>query len=464
MLPFTTVTCRRFSLALVGLLGPAACGGNSAQAPDAAPVSVDAPTSVDAAGNHPPARVIAGGGIGDGAIDGVVNVYVIDDATRAPVVGAAVTVGSTTGQTDAHGLFVAPGVHGAQTIAVKAVSYRSELWIGANGANVTFDVHPEVTPPPPSANLSGTINGFAGITVATNHVKAALISYSQDEALSDAANNLTTANGQNICVDLTSPTCAFTVTTRTGHVALLAAIYDRDTKGTTTPTDDTQALIGWAVKPGLTVADGVNQTGITLDLVPAGQLATLTADLGTPPPLATIGGLVGVELGGDGTLQLSQLVTPAAPTVLAPSTGAFASASYRLTGIATDGATATTRQSFVIRRGLLGPTLAAGTWLAPPTAVSATRTSATFTPSVGAKVHTASFKQTVQNVVHDLINVTIFDATTTIAVPTAISLPAAGTIDYSVGAIAADLDPTNFALDTDRTKLNGSAEQRGQIL
>src|SRR5947199_4808107 len=108
------------TFALLGLFA-ASCGGN-----DSAPMP-DAPS-----GNHPPPRVIPGGGIGDGAIDGVVNLYVIDDVTRSPVANASVAVGGMTGSTDATGLFVADGLTGPQTIAVKASGYKSELWIGAN--------------------------------------------------------------------------------------------------------------------------------------------------------------------------------------------------------------------------------------------------------------------------------------------------------------------------------------------
>src|SRR6476646_9847198 len=64
----------------------------------------DAPT-----GNHPPPRIIPGGGIGDGAIDGVVNLYVIDDVSRLPIGNATVRVGTVDGVTDATGLFVASG-------------------------------------------------------------------------------------------------------------------------------------------------------------------------------------------------------------------------------------------------------------------------------------------------------------------------------------------------------------------
>src|SRR5262249_18593199 len=65
-----------------------------------------------------PPRIIEGGGIGDGPIDGVANVYVIDDTTREPVAGATVQVGTVTGSTDDTGLFVAEGVEGPQTVVV----------------------------------------------------------------------------------------------------------------------------------------------------------------------------------------------------------------------------------------------------------------------------------------------------------------------------------------------------------
>src|SRR5687767_10528340 len=90
-------------------LGLVACGN------DSTPPGPDAP-----AGNFPDPRVIAGGGIGDGPIDGVVNLYVIDDATREPVANAEVRVGSIAGETDADGLFIAEDVTGPQDVAVKA--------------------------------------------------------------------------------------------------------------------------------------------------------------------------------------------------------------------------------------------------------------------------------------------------------------------------------------------------------
>src|SRR5687767_12706648 len=140
----------------------AACGDDDSTAPDAH------------TGNHPPPRIIPGGGIGDGAIDGVVNLYVIDDDTNAPISGATVRVGSLDGTTDATGLFVANDVVGPQLIVAKASGHRSEVWLGANGANVTIALQAAIEPTPTSATLTGTITGIENITVPQGHVKAAI--------------------------------------------------------------------------------------------------------------------------------------------------------------------------------------------------------------------------------------------------------------------------------------------------
>ena len=44
--------------------------------------------------NHPTPMLVPGGGIGGGAIDGYLNVYVIDADSNAPLSGAAVQVGA----------------------------------------------------------------------------------------------------------------------------------------------------------------------------------------------------------------------------------------------------------------------------------------------------------------------------------------------------------------------------------
>ena len=231
---------RSFILCAAAAGATIGCGSSTGSGPDAY------------TGNHPPPRVIPGGGIGDGAIDGVVNLYVIDDLTRQPVAGATVRVGGMDGMTDSSGLFVANNVEGPQTVSIAASGYRSELWLGANGANMTVDVKLATDPGTTSANISGSITGFDAVTVPAGHHKAAIVAYSQDDKASDAENNLATAFNANICdTALANGTCSFTVTTRTGHVALIAMILDHDLNGTPLDgSDDKFTIIGWRRAPG----------------------------------------------------------------------------------------------------------------------------------------------------------------------------------------------------------------------
>jgi len=405
---------------------------------------------VDAPPDRPPPRVIPGGGIGDGPIDGVANVYVIDDASRMPISGATVRVGTVDGTTDASGLFVAEGVTGPQTVIVKAGAHRSDMWIGANGTNMTFNLEPATEAVPAAANLAGTVD-LSAITLATNHLKVAQVIYSQLDDLGDPANEIATPNDTHVCFVAGAGSCSFTIKTRTGKVALLAAIYDRDTKGTTPPDDDTSTLIGWAVKTGLTVTGGVDQTGITLTPIDVGMLGTVTVDFGSPPSgHTTVGAIIGVELGTDGVFQIPLFRTPTEPTLLVPRLAAFAGSSYRLTAIATTGSTATSAESIVLRRKLTGTTLAAGTWLAAPTSTMATRTSVSWTPVSGATVHSIEFTQGTAA----LLNVTVFDAATTqLTVPDLVALPG-GALTADVNAIGAPgLDVNSFMLDDERDKL-----------
>ncbi|HLL21806.1 MAG TPA: hypothetical protein VK427_06735, partial [Kofleriaceae bacterium] len=260
-------------------------------------------------------RVIAGGGIGDGPITGVVNLHVIDDVTRRPIPNATVRVGTVTGATDASGLFVARGVTGPQTIVAKANSYRPDVWVGVDGANVTINLQ-AANPSPPTGTVTGTITSFDSLPVPAGHVRVAIASYSQLDTLGDEDNNLAQPNNQNICL---GSTCSFTLTSRTGRVAVLAAIFDTDLHGTPFDlTDDTSTLLGWAVQTDVMVTANGTHT-VTLGIVPATALQDVTVSFGSPPSgLAEVGALVGIDT-PDGVLQLTPVFpTPAAPTLRAP--------------------------------------------------------------------------------------------------------------------------------------------------
>ncbi|HEY5925288.1 MAG TPA: hypothetical protein VIV11_26575 [Kofleriaceae bacterium] len=438
------------ALGLLGLFtcGIAACGDDSQVTPDTQ------------TGNHPPPRVIPGGGIGDGPIDGVVNLYVIDDATRSPISGATVRVGDLEGTTDSTGLFIAEGLVGPQTVLVKASGMRSEMWIGGNGANMTLAMQAANEATPTQANISGSITGFGTLTVPSGHNKTAIISYSHDDKLGDAANNIATFANQHICsTNLPTGGCTFTVTTRTGNVALIAAIYDHDTNNTpTNGADDTFTLIGWATTTGLNVQNGVNQTGVALTMVPVGDLGNVTVAFGSPPSnMPNVAGFVGIELGASGVLNLlPQIMTPTMTTVLAPKLSVFSGATYRFTAVANNGDTETSAGSFKLIRGQTGTTLDAGTWLGVPGSLTLTRTGGSWTSVDGALIQSVEYDELDGT---QLLSVTAIDGSTSFSVPDLLALPASGSLIARSTALMGTIDLSNFSLDEALLKVTGFSAQ-----
>src|SRR3569832_111884 len=185
---------------------------------------------ITACGNSPDPRVIKGGGVGDGAIDGAVNVYVTDHDTYAPIADATVEVAGKQQQTDDTGLVIQGDVSGPQTIAVKAAGYRGAVWQDVDGANVTIAVTKLGTLTAQQATLTGSIAGWDQVTVPAGHIKAGVVGYSQSDTFGDEDNNIKPPNNANTCFGNPS-TCTFSVATHTGTVTLTAAIGGREPRG-----------------------------------------------------------------------------------------------------------------------------------------------------------------------------------------------------------------------------------------
>jgi len=432
------VGMRTRQAALAAALALGGCGGSSDVAP----------------------RLIPGGGIGDGSPDGKVNVYVIDDDTDAPIAGAAVTVGAVEGTTDATGLFVATGdVHGAQTIVATASGHVASMWVGADGVNVTIPLASTAadTGDVPQAQITGTITGWADLQPTAGRYLAAFVGYTQTRQIGARENSLTQPTGTpppNVCLNAGGPipaTCNWTLRSRTGHVAVHAVLFEGDPHGTPLdPSDDTYTMTGFGWKGGLVVQDGVDQSGVAIDLLGGDAIVGVNVDLGTPPPgLTDKIAVVGVDLGDDGIAQMANLFD--ATQIVVPALSALpAGASYRLNAFCTEpGAGLDKAQSLVFQRDLATPQFAVAGWLAPPGGLAASAASVAFNRVAGAALHTIELAGDAGRA----LSIAIFDDSATVDLPAQVALPA-GTIHVDVGAIEADLDVHDFSLAEDAEQID----------
>ncbi|CAN5694511.1 hypothetical protein BH11MYX1_BH11MYX1_31480 [soil metagenome] len=410
--------------------------------------------------SSPDPRMITGGGVGDGAIDGTVNVYVIDTETYAPIADATVEVAGKDQQTDSTGLAVFSDVNGPQTLAIKAAGYRGAIWQGANGANLTIPVTKLGTIAAQHATLSGEVANWSAVTVAPGHLKVAVVSYSQTDSFGDPENNLKTPSNGNVCVGALA-TCSFSVVARTGAVTLTAAIVDVDTHGTADASDDTLSVIGWAKSPSVQVDAGIDQTGLTLTQLAANQLQTVTIAYATPPSALTKhDAVVGIELSKDEIVQLPVLPSGATMALMPVPTAFVSGATYRLSALARTPAGDAGDQSVTIQRGQTSTALAAERWLEAPTGLAATRTSASVNVVAMAKLHTITWSDPNGKV----LDATLFDAKQlTVTVPSLLALPQTGTLTATAQGIGADFDLGNFSLDTDTRLVWGASNAAATI-
>jgi len=401
-------------------------------------------------------RVIPGGGIGDGAVDGVLNVYAIDGDTDDPVAGATVMVGEPgaeplTGVTDSSGLyrFEDDSLSDGQTITVVADGYAVSTWYGANGANVTIPLTPEVAAAVPQARLSGTIEGWADLTPASNHVYIAFVSYSQSSRLGDPGNDLAPPQGMNVCLNAgVTPSCNWAINARAGQVAVYALIFDNDTKGTLADTsDDTRELVGMAYQLGVTVQDGVAQTGMSLTQADAGTMEQASLSLQTEPSgLTETIGAIQVDLGADGLLLFANFDDPAGSFLVPKRQGDFASATMRAVAITNDGA-ANGASSIILKRGItdVSSPIDMGAWLGLPSGLTLSAGTYSFTPVADTAVHTVDLEDNGDT----LWNIGLFDGRTSFVLPAVSPSPitSGSALDFHVSAIDGDVDLQDFSID-----------------
>lgn len=411
-------------------------------------------------GNDVDPRVIPGGGISDGEIDGEINVVIVDQDDN-PIAGATVQVGDVEKKTNDDGIATFADVSGKQDVAVLAADFRSVVWVGVNGANVTIPMTSLDPAEIPQATLSGTIPGWENVMpLEVGHFRAAFVIYSQTDTLGDDANNLQTPNRMNVC-GVIGDVCNWQLTARAGEsVTVIAAVVNIDPQGPGED-DDVITIMGWAEHPAITVEDGVNQIGLELALVEAGNLEDATVDFGSPPSsLLETAAIVGIELGDDEVIQLPLFLQGDGDAVPVPKPSVFGASTYRLTAVAQTSAGDQGAQSILIQRGETSAALVAGDWLIPPTGVVADLDGAAWEPVEGAAIHQVQYRDD-QNVT--VLEITVFDDTLEVDVPSLVALPAGGAVTARVSGIGATLDVNDFSLDEDRDQLFGVAVEPADL-
>ena len=413
-------------------------------------------------GNNAAPTLIPGGGVGSGSIDGLVNVYVIDQDTEAPIANAKVRVGTIDGTTDATGLFAAKdgALSGPQDVTAVADGHVATMWVGVDGANVTIPVAVTGTGTPtvPHAELDGDLTGYDQLMPASqNDALQIVVAYSQTSDIGAPENGLQQPAGPiaqapqitgNMCFKstLASTQCGWKVNARTGRVGLLATIVNRNLNGTPTDfTDDVVTVTGYAALTAITVNDGANQTGLALTQLAAGDTESGGIDFGTPPAaLDQVQGLIEVDLGEDGIVPIENPLTPAANTMLVPAPSAFAGSTYRALALANK-STGGDAQSITLKRGQTDPsTIAVGDWLATPTGLSVSGDAISFAAVTGAVVQGADIEGSTGAVAW---TVTVFDGSLTATLPTDLAPIPTGSDTLRGTAIDADLDVTDFNLE-----------------
>jgi len=429
----------------------------------------------------PVPRMIPGGGVGDGKISGYMNVFVIDDETDAVVSSAAVRVGESAATTACDQLTDSTGIAsfdpqscpllvGPVNVTVSATGYAPSTWIGVNGRNLTVGVRSISAPAFGSATVYGTIAGWDALPApAVNHQTLAIIGASQLPGLGDRENDM--AQGKRtVDVDIGGGTiypfdidanlcarnalvndCNWRLITRTGPQAHFGIIVDHDTKGTDdVESDDTFTAIAWALKRNLSFGKGAMASGEVLDIIRDADMQSLAASFASAPSgLDYVGALPTLELGAEGRIAIISpaLDSTSLMTRVPKLTGTLADAHYDLIATARD---AIDKPQPVTLRWLrsvdISTTVAVSGWLPPPTALTVSSGTYSFTPAAGATLHGAELQTPTGE---RRWSITIFDGSTSFTLPGLAPDPLPlGSIGYAVSALRIpDVDLTDVVFD-----------------
>jgi len=347
-------------------------------------------------------RLIPGGGVDNGPINGVVHVYAIDAASGAPLSGAAVTIGGTELTTDGSGLatFEDSGLQGAQTVTATASGYAATSFVGANGGNVTLGLDKRQID---TAMLTGSISNWGqlggSVSIGGDYVLGVILNSSPPILASVGAATVDQPVDMdnvplNTCVRtvLDSGPCNWTVMARRGGMTVpFALILQGNTNGTNNDiSDDVYELLGYAI--GTPVDAGSNQNGLNLtakrkqDLDLTQLSVAMPASTGLEAEIA----VPYIDLGARGQLVFPFPVLDASNTrIELPSlSGDFAGGEYQVAGVAVNDDNTVSSTSIV--RGASGTAQLPG-WLDRAGSLSASASGFSFSPVGDAEFHVGTY-------------------------------------------------------------------------
>jgi hypothetical protein len=429
----------------------------------------------------PTPKVIPGGGVADGKIDGNLFVHVTDEETRTPLSSASVRVGEAsdpapcTVLTDSTGLArfepdSCPSLKGPVMLTVSANAYAPATWIGVNATNVTLPLRPMNPPAVDSASVSGTIAGWAAMPApATNHQTLALIGYSQSNTLGDRANEIPQGTRKvrvlltdvdipgNLCViNALVSNCDWQLKTRTGAQAIIGIIVDQFTNGTDDEADDTFTVTGYAMKRGLNYAANDSATGVTLEMIADTDMQTFTASFPSlPSGMDYMGAFPALELGEEGRIAFTTpALDMARTTTRVPKlAGALANAHYSLIAQAQDSMEQSNPSSLAwVHQANVGGTVAVPSWLAPPSNISFSGGTYSFSAVAGATIQGGE----ILNMAGQRVwSITVFDKSTSFTLPGLSPDPLpVGMLTFEASAMQIPgTDVNNFKIDDVRDKI-----------
>jgi len=353
-----------------------------------------------AIGNDVAPEKFLGGGTGGGAIDGRLNVYVLESGTDKPLKDAFVMLddgGTDQGTTDQDGLitFRRAGLKGPATLTCGLTGHATATVIGLDAANITINLSSRTPPQVDTGTCTGSVKDWDKLPpLVTNHFRIGYAGYLMDKDLGSAENSVAQPPGD---LNLYSPdppinrtSWSLTVPAR-DSLGVYILVLDVDTKGTTEDTDDERTLTHTGIVTGLKVSKGQTVDKIEIPLTPTSEKLKVT-----PPqkPAGTDEAFAAalVKLTGEDLLPVF-FTAAANEFAVPPLSGDFAGGSYWvLMGAETTGAQEDGRQteSMLIKRDITDTTNPiSGTLLDLPSAIKLEGRKLSFTAPAGTLLKSA---------------------------------------------------------------------------